>query len=73
MMLAHKFELGYSLSLFLVVLFIYLYFWLCCIFVALCGLSLAAVSVVHSSLRCMDLSLWWLLMLPSTGFKMHRF
>ena len=50
-------------------LFIYLFFWLLWVFVAACGLSLVAVSGDYSSLRCAGFSLWWLLLLWSTGSR----
>ena len=51
-----------------------LLFWLHCIFVAACGLSLVAVSGGHSSFWCVGFSSWWLLLLWSmdsrhTGFS----
>ena len=51
--------------------FIYLciYFWLRWVFVAARGLSLVAVSGGYSSLRCAGFSLWWLLLLQSTGSR----
>ena len=54
------------LSIYLIYLFIYL--WLPWVFVAACGLSLVAASVGYSSLRCVGISLWWLL-LRSTGSR----
>ena len=51
------------------IFFIYLsfiYFWLCWVFVAACGLSLVAVRGGYSSLQCAGFSLWWLLLLQST-------
>ena len=42
---------------FLINLFIYLYFWLCWVFVSVRGLSLVAASGGHSSSRCTGLSL----------------
>ena len=52
-------------------LFIYLfiYFWLCWVFVSMRGLSLVAASGGHSSLRCAGLSLSWPLLLRSTGSR----
>ena len=44
-------------------------FWLCWVFVAMCGLSLVAVSGGYSSLRCAGFSLSWLLLLRSTGSR----
>ena len=57
-----------SLWVFLVFcLFIYL--WLCWVFVSVWGLSLVAASGGHSSSRCAGLSLWWPLLLRSTGSR----
>ena len=49
--------------------FIYLltYFWLYWVFVAVCGLSLVAVSEGYSLLQCAGFSLQWLLLLRSMG------
>ena len=52
---------------FLVNLFIY--FWLCWVFVAVRGLSLAVVSGGYSSLWCEGFSLRWLLLLQSTDSR----
>ena len=51
-------------------LLIYLkkFFWLCWVCVV-CGLSLVVVSVHYSSLWCGGFSLWWLLLLWSTGSR----
>ena len=40
---------------------------------AACGLSLVAVSRVYSSLQCAGFSLWWLLLLWSTGSRHEGF
>ena len=48
--------------------FIYL-FWLHWVFVAARGLSLVAAIGAYSSLRCMDFSLRWLILLWSTGSR----
>ena len=57
---------------FFLILFIYLFIYLflaeLCL-VAACWLSLVAASGVHSSLRCADFSLRWLLLLWSTGSR----
>ena len=45
------------------------YFWLHWVFVAVRGLSLVASSWGYSSLRCVGFSLWWLLLLWSTGSR----
>ena len=50
-------------------LFIYLFFWLCWVFVSVRGLSLVAASGGHSSSRCAGLSLSWPLLLRSTGSR----
>ena len=47
--------------------FFLIYFWLRWVFVAVPGLSLVAASKGYSSLRCAGFSLWWLLLLRSTG------
>ena len=54
-------------SFFFVNLFIY--FGLCWVFVAACGLSLVVSSGGYSSLRCAGFSLQWLLLLQSTGSR----
>ena len=46
-----------------------IYFWLCWVFVAPCGLSLVAASRGYSLLWCMGFSLWWLLLLQSAGSR----
>ena len=50
-------------------LFIYVYFWLCWVFVSVRGLSLVAASGGHSSSRCTGLSLSRPLLLQSTGSR----
>ena len=49
--------------------FIYFIFWPSWVFIAAHGLSLVAASGGHSSLRCTSFSLWWLLLLRSTGSR----
>ena len=49
------------------------YFWLLWVFVAACGLSLVAVSRAYSSLWYTGFSLWWLLLLWSTGSRHTSF
>ena len=55
----------------LLTLFIYLfiYFWLCWVFVSMQGFSLVVASGGHSSLRCTGLSLSWPLLLRGTGSR----
>ena len=50
-------------------LFIYIYFWLCWVFVSVRGLSLVAASGGHSSSRCAGLSLSRPLLLRSTSSR----
>ena len=50
-------------------LFLCIYFWLRWVFVAARGLSLVAASGGYSSLLCAGFSLWWLLLLRSTGSR----
>ena len=45
------------------------YFWLCWVFIAVHRLSLVAASGGCSSLPCVGFSLWWLLLLWSTGSR----
>ena len=49
--------------------YLFIYFWLCWIFVSVQGLSLVAVSGGHSSLQCTGRSLSWPLPLRSTGSR----
>ena len=60
-------HLQFLFFLFLINLFID--FWLRWVFVAAHGLSLVAESGGYSSLWCMGFSLWWLLLLRSTGSR----
>ena len=57
------------LYFFIYIYLFYIYFWLCWVFVAVRGLSLVAVSRGYSSLQCAGFSLWWLLLLRSTGSR----
>ena len=65
------FQLILMFFFFLINLFIY--FWLHWVFVAVCGLSLVAVSWGYSSLRCTGFSLRWLLLLRSMGSRRAGF
>ena len=49
--------------------FFFFFFLLCWVFVAACGLSLAAASKGYSLLRCAGFSLQWLLLLRSMGSR----
>ena len=50
----------------------HIYFWLHWVFVAVHGLSLVVASRGYSSLWCAGFSLWWLLLLRSTGSRVCR-
>ena len=54
-----------SMQLAILILFFFLrlfiYFWLCWVFVAACALSPVGASRGYSSLWCLGFSLWWLL------------
>ena len=54
---------------FFIILFYFIYFWLCWVFVSVRGLSLVAASGGHSSSRCAGLSLSRPLLLWSTGSR----
>ena len=60
-----------KINVFIYCLFIclFIYFWLRWVFVAALVLPLAAASGGYSSLRCTGFSLWWLLLLRSTGSR----
>ena len=47
----------------------FIYFWLCWVFIDVRELPLFVVSGGYSSLWCMGLSLWWLLLLQSMGSR----
>ena len=49
--------------------FLFIYLWLCWVFVSVRGLSLVVASGGHSSSRCAGLSLLRPLLLPSTGSR----
>ena len=48
---------------------LFIYFWLCWVFGAVCGLSLVEESRGYSLLWCADFSLQWLLLSQSTGSR----
>ena len=56
-------------GLFCLFIYLFYYFGLCWVFIAVHGLSLVAASGVYSLLRCAGFSLWWLLLLQSTGSR----
>ena len=53
--------------------YLFIYFWLSWVFVAVRGLSLVPASGGYSSLRCAGFSLQWLLLLRSTGSRRAGF
>ena len=59
--------IGYFFKKYFIYLFIYL--WLCCVFVSVRGLSLVVASGGHSSSRCMGLSVSRPLLLWSTDSR----
>ena len=52
---------------------LFIYFWLCWVFVAARRLSLVVASEGYSSLQCAGFSLQWLLLLRSTGSRRAGF
>ena len=54
---------------FFFLIYLFIYFWLCWVFVSARGLSLVAASGGRSSSRCAGLSLSWPLLLQSTGSR----
>ena len=52
---------------------LFIYFWLCWVFVAMCRLSLVVASGGYSLLRCVGFSLRWLLLLWSMGSRCAGF
>ena len=62
-----------SCCFFFIHLFYFIYFWLCWVFIAVCGLSLVVVNGGYSSMQCTGFSLWWLLLLRSTGCRYAGF
>ena len=58
-----------STFFFLIFIYLFIYFWLCWVFVSARGLSLVAASGGHSSSQCAGLSLSQRLLLRSTGSR----
>ena len=58
-----------NLVFFFFLIYLFIYFWLCWVFVSARGLSLVAASGGHSSSRCMGLSLPRPLLLQSTSSR----
>ena len=69
----HNSEIGYLLySVFFFLnkfIYLFIYFWVCWVFVSVQGLSLVAESGGHSSSQCAGLSPSWPLLLRSTGSR----
>ena len=61
--------LGVHTFIFFSLIYLFIYFWLCWVFVSVRGLSLVAASGGHSSSRCVGLSLSRPLLLRSTGSR----
>ena len=59
--------------LFIFLIFNFILFWLCWVFIAVCGLSLVVASRGYSSLLCAGFSLRWLLLLQSRGSRCMGF
>ena len=57
------------LAFFFNFIYLFIYFWLCWVFVSVRGLSPVAANRGHSSSRCAGLSLSWPLLLWSTGSR----
>ena len=58
-----------NIYFYFILFYLFIYFWLPWVFVAARGLSLVAGSGGYSSLWCTGFSLWWLLLLRSTGSR----
>ena len=67
------FQFLYLFVFFFINLFYLFIFWLRWVFIAVRGLSLIEVSGGCSSLPCVGFSLWWLLLLWSTGSRCTGF
>ena len=61
--------LGFFLVFCFLIYYLFIYLWLCWVFVSVRGLSLVAASRGHSSSRCAGLSLLRPLLLRSTGSR----
>ena len=67
--LRDSFFFFFSRYSFLIFIYLFIYFWLCWVFVSVRGLSPGAASRGHSSSRCAGLSLSWPLLLRGTGSR----
>ena len=65
--LGHDYFLKINLST------LFIYFWLHWVFIAVHRLSLVAASGGYSALRCTGFSMWWFLLLRSTGSRCAGF
>ena len=61
--------LSCSFFFFNLLIYLFLFFWPCWVFVSVRGLSLVAASRGHSSSQCVGLSLSWPLLLRNTGSR----
>ena len=64
---------GALMTFFKKFIYLFIYFWLSWVFVAVHGLSLVAASWGYSWLRCMGFSLQWLLLLRGMGSRCGGF
>ena len=64
---------AWGFSLYFIIIMLFIYFWLCWVFLAARGLSLVAGSGGYSSLWCAVSSLQWLLLLQSTDSRLMGF
>ena len=63
----------FLIYLFIFKKYLFIYFWLCWVFVAVHGFFLVVASRGYSSLRCMGFLLWWLLLLWIMGSRCASF
>ena len=68
-LLCRNVYLGFPPFFFFNFIYLFIYFWLCWVFISVQGLSLVAASGGHSSSRCAGLSLSQPLLLRSTGSR----
>ena len=57
----------WSFFFFLLLIYLFIYFWLHWVFVAMHGFPLVVASGGYSSLRCAGFSPWWLLFVAEHG------
>ena len=62
-------KIYFILLLFLKLIYFFVCFWLCWVFIAAHGLSLVAANRGSSSLQCVGFSLWWLIFFVEPGLQ----